>query len=231
MPRRPSRAARPRASATKAAPPPALITPAQQQRSRDTHDAIIGAFRELLATAPFDAISVAQIAKRAGASVGGVYARFASKEALLLPVIDDILAEAATGLNQALDAVAGPGHKLEDVVRAYVEPMIAMFRRHRVAMIQVSRAARGDTARAIQERAHAFNMHAHERFRVLAWAHRDEISHATPKVAIELALFFGSACGREGILSENWRSYQTRPDDDTLAREIVAAMLAFLRAS
>jgi AcrR family transcriptional regulator len=215
----------------RSAPAASLITPAQQRRSRDTHDAIVDAFRELLAAKGFAEISVAQIAKRAGSSVGGVYARFASKDALLIPVLDDILGEGAAALDEALDATAAPGHTLADVVDAYVGTMVTMFRRHRVGMLHVVRAAKGETARALQERIHAFNVHAHGRFRTLAWNHRAEIRHASPKLAIELALFFGSAAGREGILSENWRSYDMRPNDETLAREIGTAMLAFLRGA
>lgn len=207
-----------------------LITPAQQQRSRDTHDAIVAAFRDLLSTKAFDDVSVAEIAEHAGVSVGGVYARFASKHALLIPMFEDILGVCTAVLDRAMDDAAQPGHSLADGVRAYVSGMVTMFRRFRTPMLQIARAASGDTARAIGERAHAFNVHAHERFRSLAWARRDEIGHPTPKSAIELALFFGSASAREGILSENWRSYEIKPDDATLAAEIEAAMLAFLKS-
>src|SRR6188768_3309741 len=106
---------------------PALVTPAQQQRSRDTHDNIVSAFRALLTTEAFDKISVAQIAKRAGSSVGGVYARFASKDAMLLPVIDDVLDEITAALDATMDKVAGPDQSLASVISAYVEPMVAMF--------------------------------------------------------------------------------------------------------
>jgi len=205
-----------------------LVSPAQQRRSRDTHDNIVGAFRTLLATEAFDDVSVAQIAKRAGSSVG--YARFASKDALLLPVIDDILGETTAALDSALDALPGDG-SLADVISAYVGGMIAMFRRHRTVMLQLMRAARGDTARAIGERLHGFNMHAHERFRTLAWKHRAEIAHANPRAAIEFALFFGSASGREAVLGANWRSYEIQPDDDNVARELTAAMLGYLTAA
>jgi AcrR family transcriptional regulator len=207
-----------------------LVSPARQQRSRDTHDNIVQAFRALLASEPFEKISVAQIAKRAGSSVGGVYARFASKDALLIPVIDDILTESTVALDLSLDAVSGPGHSLANIVAAYVEPMIAMFRRHRTVLLQVTRAARGDTARSITDRLHEFNAHAHGRFRTLAWAHREEITESDPRSAIEFALFFGSAAGREAMLGANWRSYEIEPEDATVARELAETMIAYLTA-
>ena len=204
-----------------------LVSPAQQRRSRDTHDNIVGAFRALLATEAFDAVSVAQIAKRAGSSVGGVYARFASKDAMLLPVIDDILGESTLALDASLDAISEDA-SLGVVIAAYIRPMIEMFRRHRTVMLQLMRAARGETARAITERLHVFNVHAHERFRTLAWARRAEITHANPRAAIEFALFFGSAAGREAVLGANWRSYEIQADDDIVAKELTAIMVSYL---
>lgn len=233
MPRRrssSSSSSSPKSSKRSAPAIPELITPAQQQRSRETHNAILAAFRELLSAKPFDQIAVVEIAERAGVSVGGVYARFAGKHALLVPLFEDILGVCTAALDRAMDDATQPGKTLEDVVLAYVTAMVTMFRRFRTPMIQVARAATGDAARAIGEGAHAFNMHAHERFRVAARAHRADISHPSPQAAIELALFFGSASAREGILSENWRSYEVKPDDVTLTREIAAAMLAFLRS-
>lgn len=231
MPRRRPAAPKKTSKASRPAPTTSeLITPAQQQRSRDTHDAIVAAFRDLLSTKSFDAVSVAEIADHAGVSVGGVYARFASKHALLIPMFDDMIGVCTSALDRAMDDAALPGRSLADAVHAYVSGMVTMFRRFRTPMLQIARAASGDTARAIGERAHAFNVHAHERFRSLAWARRNEIGHPAPKSAIELALFFGSASAREGILSENWRSYEIKPDDATLAAEIGAAMLAFLKS-
>jgi AcrR family transcriptional regulator len=191
----------------------------------------VRAFAALLAAKSFDEISVAQIARRARSSVGGVYARFATKDALLLPVLDDLLGDSLAVFEPGMDAVSGPDATLTDVVTAYVTPMIAMFRKHRAVMLQVVRAARGDTAHALQEKIHAFNLHVHSRFRTLAWAHRAEIRHPDPRAAIEMALFFGSASARDGIAAPNWMSYEIRPDDATLAREIIAAMLAYLDAS
>jgi AcrR family transcriptional regulator len=56
---------------------------ARQARSRATEERILGAVETLLADRPFDELSVAGIASVAGISVGGFYARFQGKEALL----------------------------------------------------------------------------------------------------------------------------------------------------
>jgi AcrR family transcriptional regulator len=56
---------------------------AQQARSRATEERILAATETLLADLPFDELAVAGIASMAGVSVGGFYARFEGKNALL----------------------------------------------------------------------------------------------------------------------------------------------------
>jgi AcrR family transcriptional regulator len=214
-------------------PPPArkpsrLINRPKQQRSRDTHDAIVAAFRQALATTPYHEITVGQVASEASTSVGGFYARFSSKEALLLPLMEDMIAEFQTKLVNALDEVDRRHGKLADITGTYVRTMLTEFRKHGRVLQQVVRGATGDVAAAIAERVHAFNEIAHEEFRTRAWARRKEIRHRSPRAAIEMALFIGSAAAREAVNGANWRSYAIQPDDAAIAREITASLLAYL---
>jgi AcrR family transcriptional regulator len=68
-----------------AAPPPGLRSPlpTKQARSRKTRDALIAAAWKLLEAHPWQVISINDIVKVAGCSVGAFYSRFADKEALL----------------------------------------------------------------------------------------------------------------------------------------------------
>ncbi|HYR11946.1 MAG TPA: TetR/AcrR family transcriptional regulator, partial [Longimicrobium sp.] len=71
----------------------------QQPRSKKTEERILRAFGELLGGARYEDVSVQQVAGRAGISVGGFYARFASKDDLLMHAmyagyVHDALAEA-----------------------------------------------------------------------------------------------------------------------------------------
>lgn len=63
--------------------------PAYQPRSRQTREKIVNALGEALKEKPFDQVSVAEIAERAGVAVGSVYQRFKNKDALI-PVILEI---------------------------------------------------------------------------------------------------------------------------------------------
>jgi AcrR family transcriptional regulator len=62
---------------------------AAQDRSRRTRDRLVIAFGALLREKPFDAITMAELAERAGIAVGTVYRRFANKDALI-PVIFEV---------------------------------------------------------------------------------------------------------------------------------------------
>ena len=54
----------------------------RQKRSRKTYDALIATAFELLERREFDEISIAELAQKAGYSVGAFYARFKSKDEL-----------------------------------------------------------------------------------------------------------------------------------------------------
>ena len=62
---------------------------AEQGRSRRTREKLVMGFAELLREKPFDSITIAELAKRAGIGVGTVYGRFANKDALI-PVIFEV---------------------------------------------------------------------------------------------------------------------------------------------
>src|SRR5687767_5430302 len=59
-----------------------------QQRSRELVGAIYSAAERLAAAFPFERISTAKIAERAGVSVGSLYQYFANKESIFGVVVD-----------------------------------------------------------------------------------------------------------------------------------------------
>ena len=67
--------------------------PTKQSRSRRTRDALISAAWKLLQGHPWEVISINDLVKAAGCSVGAFYARFADKEALLESLASEYLEE------------------------------------------------------------------------------------------------------------------------------------------
>ena len=69
------------------------FSPPQQQRSCDTLDRIEKATRSLLSEKTFEAVTMDEIAQRAGISVGNLYNRFRNKDALLNHTLDQLQLE------------------------------------------------------------------------------------------------------------------------------------------
>ncbi|MEW5917890.1 MAG: TetR/AcrR family transcriptional regulator [Gemmatimonadota bacterium] len=208
--------------------PPPLARPAHQSRARKTSDAIIAAGLALLREHNFDEVSVAAIAQRAGVSVGGFYARFEGKEALLHALAAEVISDCYA----ALDHVFAPSRiaraSIEGVVRAYVRVMVTKFREHRAAIVQIIRHARaGDPLHGLAVR--DFNDRVHGRLRTLLQERRAFIGHPDPDFAVNIGLFLVSAAAREAVLGDALRAYPIQVTDDALIEELTRAYVAYLK--
>lgn len=100
---------------------------AVQARSRATGERILRATEQLLTTRSFEDLSMNMIADATGVSVGGVYARFASKDALLRALHVRYEAHRTAFLLEAFDPAAwsdaGLDARVHGICRALVELM------------------------------------------------------------------------------------------------------------
>lgn len=110
------------------APAEGRVRRATQSRSRATHDKLLAAGRELLATHDFESLSIADLTAACQASVGSFYGRFRDKEAFFA-VLQDQIAQEWLGL--ADDALSSPSAAASPAatVRAFAQVVLRMFRR------------------------------------------------------------------------------------------------------
>lgn len=206
----------------------ATPSPPLQERSRRTAERITAAALALLERKSFAELSVAEIARKAGVSVGGFYARFPSKQALLqyfdATVVEGILARAEVELDPARLAEADA----RTVVATYLRLAVRMFRRHRPVLQQVALRSRTSRDPAFRARIRAANARLHGRFRELLLARRAEIRHPEPELALDLGLTFVSATMREYVLFAEFRPDFARIDDARLVRELTEALSLYL---
>ena len=107
-----------------------VIAP-KQSRGHETRARLIEACLRLVEDRPFEQISIADIAARAGMSVGNFYRRFRSKEAIVPDLFDAYEARYAA-FAAGLEEVEALRHPDLDVrVRALVHHTIALFRANR----------------------------------------------------------------------------------------------------
>lgn len=206
-----------------------LRRPPRQARSRATSDAIIAAGLALLAERDFGTVTIADVVHRAGVSIGGFYARFRGKEALLHALAEEVIGDCADGLESALSASRMAGAPLERVIREYIRVMFAKFREHREAIVQIRRhAGSGDAHQA--RLVAGFNQQVHGRLRTLLAERKREIRHPDPALAANVGLFMVSAAAREAVLAGAIRAYPITIGDAGLVDELSRAYLAYLTA-
>jgi AcrR family transcriptional regulator len=104
----------------------------------DRERAILETAERLLGERPFHAISTEDLARGAGISRSSFYFYFASKEAVLLSLLDRVTAEAEAARRAALERVGDA--PLPDVCRAGIAAFHATFRAHRAVTLAAAEA-------------------------------------------------------------------------------------------
>ena len=210
-------------------PPPLSWAPAQQERSRRTAERIVVAALDLLGEKRLDEMSVAEIAARAGVSVGGFYARFPGKDALFhylnVNVIEETLGRARELFSVEATACLGA----RQVIELYIDMAVKAFRTHRRVLQQVSLRSRTSKDPAFRERVLALNVELHGMFRARLRERLDDIGHCDPGTAMDLALTAVSGAMREYVLFDEYRPQFDPVGDERLVAELTDMFCAYLR--
>src|SRR5512147_130417 len=96
------------------------VRPPQQARSQLTLSRILDAAESILAEKSWADTTVAEIARRAGSSVGGFYTRFPDKDTLLTALHQRFVEEAWATSQVALDETRWAGASICEIVRELV---------------------------------------------------------------------------------------------------------------
>jgi AcrR family transcriptional regulator len=165
-----------------------LIRPPLQRRSRESLERVLDAGAQLLREAGLDGFTVQEVSRRAQVSVGSIYARAASREALILAIYEREMARIGEE-NRRIEATSGRAdlHR-RDLVEALVREMAEAVLRNadtlRVFMhlAAVDEEFRERGSRGLRALAASFENGLLER--------RDEIMHEDPELAIDVAFRF-----------------------------------------
>ena len=214
-------AARPR-------PVPALhwVRPPQQVRSQETLDRILDAAEALVAEKGFEDATVAEVARRAGSSVGAFYARFHDKTGLLYALYDRYLEQAMATADLALDPARWDGMPIPELLRAVVRFLVEVYR-ERSGLIRafVLRNYSDHEFRARQER---LSHHVNAGLSRLLLARAAEITHPDPARAAAFGLTMTVNTIEGAVLFGELRSADLTLSDDELGAELARAFLAYL---
>jgi AcrR family transcriptional regulator len=207
---------------------PPAVRPPQQARSRATLYRFLEAAVALLGERRFEDATVAEIARRAGSSVGAFYARFTDKDALVGYLNQQLFDSGRASWDAFLDAERWRGRSVAEIVRAVVGRVVGKRREHRGLLRALALYARSQPAPGFLEHATALHRRVHARLRALLLARRKAIGHPDPGRAIAVGLMLVDSATRDAILFQEVGGLPRRMSDAALARELTAAWLAYL---
>jgi AcrR family transcriptional regulator len=202
----------------------------RQPRSRQTEERILRALGELLTEARFEDVSVQQVAGRAGVSVGGFYARFASKDELLLHAMyAGYVRDAVAMAQEAMDPARWAGAGIPPIAEAYFALSLRAARDHGLVLREIVHRTRGNPDSVRDNHAWAaFRQGVHEPFRRLLAERIHQVDHPDPPFALRFAFAACSSALRETILFGHMQPSAGEVDEATLARELARMFCRYL---
>ncbi len=206
---------------------PGRLRKPHQVRSQQTLERIVAALEALLGFRDFEAISVAEITKRAGTSVGAFYARFTGKDALLPLLYERYGADLERRMEALVAGIPWDELDLRGSVERLVRLLIEQFRGRRGLMRAVGLFAR-QRPDAISRAMLARRAELHRRIAGLLLLHRAQIRHPDPELAVEMGLFAVAAACRDKILFPAPHARTLPEDDELLRKEMSSLLLAYL---
>lgn len=203
------------------------VRPSQQTRSQRTQDALLDAAEVLFAANGIDATSVADVAERAGASVGAVYHHFRDKKALLYALYDRMAARFEATTREAVEPSRWEGATVADILDGYVT-FALQAERERPGFKRVAlEASRIDPA--VRDHFDKLRAELNRGLTDLLLARADEIGHPDPKVAVAFALDQLSAMLRMRFEGTKASTQLGRRSDKVFAREVLRSIGGYLQ--
>ncbi len=207
------------------------LRPPKQRRSRETLQKFLDATRELLEEKSFDDISVAEITRKAGASVGAFYARFDDKEGLLEYLNGLFDAEITGDVRRTIDSKNWNEAPLESVVTELLQVLVRSHRHHRGTLraLVLRTLAGGGGAERPNDMPEGLSPAKPLVDEILR--RRNLINHPNPDVAVHLGLAMAASAVRDRVLYPELGA-DTRPrtpiTDAVFVEELTRVFLAFL---
>jgi AcrR family transcriptional regulator len=113
------------------------ILPTQQRRSQETTVALLEAAAVMLRERSLDELSIEDLCKRVGVTIGAFYGRFESKDAFFTALMSLAVSRALAAVRAAVADEDNPGTDLEQACRRVVEVAVEVVRRN-VGVVRAS---------------------------------------------------------------------------------------------
>jgi AcrR family transcriptional regulator len=201
------------------------IRPPRQARSQETLDRILDAAEAILEEKGFDDASVAEIALRAGSSVGAFYSRFPDKQALLHALHGRFVDEATATADAAFEPARWAGASAPEIVERIVAFLVQIQRDRRGLLRALKLATVAHETFRVRE--HRMLLHVRDGLAALLVG-RPEIAHSDPARAVAFGLWQVLASLEHAILLPEEALALRRTSERALPAELARAFLAYL---
>lgn len=199
----------------------------QQARAQRTLERLLDAAESLLEERPLDAITVRELATRAGVTTGAFYGRFEDKDACLASTFERFLRAGAGAARYVAtpteDRTVDVRQSLEQIVRATVRT----YRVHGGLLRALDRYVAARPTSLAARLARDATTESTRRLAALLLVRRAGITHPDPDRAVHFALGLLFHALRDGVLRDSataWASWSDRE----LAAELTSATLRYL---
>lgn len=203
-----------------------LIRPPLQRRSQESLERVLQAGAELLREEGYEGFTLQEVSRRSGVSVGSIYARAASKEALILAIYD----RETTRMAEENRQIEETSHRADlhgrELIEALVEEMAEVVLRNAATLRVFMHRAVVD--QNFWERGSKGLRRLSATFEGALLERRDEIRHPDPDLAIDIAFrFVYDTLARRISHGADFES-DRELTDDVLVRELARAAADYL---
>jgi AcrR family transcriptional regulator len=204
---------------------PVSVQPPQQERSRASFERVLQAATSLLEEEGFDGFTLAEVSKRAGVSIGSIYARVKSKDDLFY-VIQDRYMTRSEDRPRLRDPDAWSDLEPRDLVIEVVHELGEIFQVNK-RLLRVFM-HRGIVDPVVAARSSASVSQFHDEVEAILFTRREAIAHDDPVVAIDVAFrMVWGTLARQIMYGPTFESHRAIAWD-TLVAELGRACAAYL---
>jgi AcrR family transcriptional regulator len=205
---------------------PSSVAAPKQARSERTLYRLLDAAEALIAEHGLGGLSIPEVARRAGSSVGGFYARFRDKNELLRALEERFFQEVTHRLDALADERRWKDAAVVEIVAASVHELVSVTDQRRELI-------RAFTFRATQDhtiRDHAldFRRQAGARIGALLLSRNPRLRHPAPALALDVAVEAAFALMQNHVIFDGTYAAGRRLSTDELEREITRMALAYV---
>jgi AcrR family transcriptional regulator len=202
------------------------VKPPQQARSQKTLERLLDAAEELIAEGGVAALTVSEVVKRGGSSVGAFYARFPDKDALFATLHQRSCSEALATAEFALDPARWQNSPVEAILSELVEFTVKSCVERRRLILAFIALATGDEAygarRANLERQIAALTHR------LFVTREGELTHPDLETAAGVTIRIVLSTFEYGTVMHYSQAQELHLPQARVATELTQAILAYL---